>query len=377
MYVGLNGGNYRPATADETWKRRFGDCKAKTALLLALLRTLEVPAEATLVNAEDGDGIDDRLPSPSVFNHVLVRATLGEKSYWLDGTLRGNLSLANLPPQRFRWALPLRAKDATLVAVPLEAPVEPQLIDVVDIDATAGIERPARIKVQRVVRGAEVPEYRANLSNLPLDGVDRVLKTYWRESGGWVLENQSVAWRYDEGHEALILSMTGEGKPDWETTSDDTPRLALPGAGFTPPSELKRPKEQDQAAPWTTEFPIFHCWATTVRLPDPGASAWSYRSAPVDRKLGGIAYWRTAALRGNVMRTVMSKRFYLPEISAAEAAEVNAAIPGFDNKKSIVYQTPATQVRTPPSAAPMPPFGDETNWLESSALCSSPKRPSL
>ena len=30
VYVGLDGGNYRPAAADDTWHRRFGDCKAKT-----------------------------------------------------------------------------------------------------------------------------------------------------------------------------------------------------------------------------------------------------------------------------------------------------------------------------------------------------------
>ena len=41
VYVGLNGGNYRPASADESWTRRFGDCKAKTALLLSLLGGLE------------------------------------------------------------------------------------------------------------------------------------------------------------------------------------------------------------------------------------------------------------------------------------------------------------------------------------------------
>lgn len=42
VYVGLDGGNYRPANADETWEQKFGDCKAKTALLLAILRGLNI-----------------------------------------------------------------------------------------------------------------------------------------------------------------------------------------------------------------------------------------------------------------------------------------------------------------------------------------------
>ena len=47
IYVGLNGGNYTPATAEQTWQRRYGDCKGKTALLLALLRGLDIAAETS------------------------------------------------------------------------------------------------------------------------------------------------------------------------------------------------------------------------------------------------------------------------------------------------------------------------------------------
>jgi len=120
VYVGLDAGNLRPATADETWTRRFGDCKAKTVLLLALLRELGVSAEPALVNGEDGDGIDSRLTNPTIFDHVLVRATIDARTYWLDGTRLGDVSLRGLPKPLFRWALPVRARDAVLLDVPLE-----------------------------------------------------------------------------------------------------------------------------------------------------------------------------------------------------------------------------------------------------------------
>jgi hypothetical protein len=373
VYVGLNGGNFRPATADETWKRRFGDCKAKTALLLSLLRELGVPAEAALVNAEDGDGIDERLPNPGVFDHVLVHVTIGAKSCWLDGARLGDLSLANLPSPAFRWALPLRARDAALVGVPLEPAQHPQLIEIVEIDASAGFDRPAKISVQQFLRGDEILGYRTGLSSLPQEGADQALKDYWRQNAGWI-RPETVAWRYDERHAALVFSMTGEAKPDWEGNPKDGRSLVIPGAGFNPPSELTRPKEQDQEAPWTTEFPRFRCWVTTIRLPtDAALWTWRYRSDPVDQKLGGVAYWRTADLRDSVMRTVMSKRVYLPEISASRAVEANAAIPGFNKKMSQVFQVPATTLGAAPPRAMSPPFDEETNWLESSARCASPK----
>lgn len=373
VYVGLNGGNFRPATADETWKRRFGDCKAKTVLLLALLRELGVSAEAALVNTENGDGIDARLPNPAIFDHVLVHATIAGKSYWLDGTALGNVSLANLPAPYFRWALPLRAKGVALIAVPLEPPANPQLIEIIDLDATAGFDRPAKIKVQRVLRGQEIAGYRATLSGLPSDGAERALKNYWTQTAGWSLP-ETVAWRYDERQEVLIFSMTGETKLEWDGNDNDGRSLGILGAGFNPPSELKRPKDQDQSAPWVTEFPRFSCWVTTIRLPvDAGGRRWTYRSAPVDLKLGGVAYWRIADLRDNVMRTVMSKRFYVPEISTEQAAELNAGIRTFDNKISQVYQVRATEVSATAPGAARPPFDDTTDWVESPALCASPK----
>lgn len=58
VYVGLDGGNYRPAAVEETWQRRFGDCKAKTVLLVALLREMGIDAEPVLVASKGGDGID-------------------------------------------------------------------------------------------------------------------------------------------------------------------------------------------------------------------------------------------------------------------------------------------------------------------------------
>jgi hypothetical protein len=376
VYVGLNGGNYRPATADETWKRRFGDCKAKTALLLSMLRELGVPAEAALVNAENGDGIAERLPNPAVFDHVLVRATIEGKSYWLDGTRVGDSALATLPPPMFRWALPLRANGAELLAVPLEPPSDPEFLQVLNVDATAGFDHLANVKLQNILRGGQASELRLRLSALSPEEANRQLTAVWRQGSPW-LQPSAVSWRYDEDRAALVLSVTGEGRIDWEGTDADGRALSIPGAGFYPPDQLKRPKDQDQTAPWMTDFPRFRCFATSIRLPVDAKWKWTYSANPMDRNLGGHAYWRTADLRGNIMRTVMSKRAYLPEISADQAAELNAAIPDFDNKMSRVYQVPSKDTGSGGSdavAGPQkPPFDDATNWLESSAICRSPK----
>ena len=42
--------------------RRFGDCKAKTALLLAVLAELGIQAEPVLVDSQGGDGANGDCP---------------------------------------------------------------------------------------------------------------------------------------------------------------------------------------------------------------------------------------------------------------------------------------------------------------------------
>ncbi|PNB40097.1 transglutaminase, partial [Pseudomonas sp. FW305-130] len=61
---GMNGGNYVPQTPDKTWSTSYGDCKAKTLLLLTLLRAMKIEAEPVSANIGLGDIVPDRLPSP-------------------------------------------------------------------------------------------------------------------------------------------------------------------------------------------------------------------------------------------------------------------------------------------------------------------------
>jgi hypothetical protein len=145
-------GGYVPATAEQTWSRRFGDCKAKTALLLGILRSLGIQAEPVLVQTKLGDMIADRLPMIALFNHVLVRAHIAGKDYWLDGTRTGDTSLETIEIPDFGWGLPLikQAQLVHLVPRPLQRPSYEQLVD---IDASGGVYADAPITIEEVYRG--------------------------------------------------------------------------------------------------------------------------------------------------------------------------------------------------------------------------------
>lgn len=371
VYVGLNGGNFRPATADESWTRRFGDCKAKTALLLAILRELGVPAEAVLVQMAGGDGLDQRLPSPILFDHILARATIAGRPIWLDGTRQGDRHLALIPPVPYRWVLPLRAEGAELEPVTPQAPREPQLIETVDIDMREGIGKPAKTSIRHILRGDEVYAMRTTLAGMSVEDADRQLKAYWRQQADWI-DPDKAEWRYVEDKAALVLTLTGEGKIEWK--GDEGGKYAyVNGAGFYAPSQIKRPKEQDQNAPFANVFPRFRCWSTTMRLPKPtGNWHWNLSSKRVNRTLGGVTYWRGVSIRDNVVRTVQSSRSIAPEISPQDARIVNDAIDGFDNNRTYIEQDGAISADVARYENALE-AGDDIDWMASNTPCRGPQ----
>lgn len=153
LYSGMDGGNYTPQTPTQTWALRYGDCKAKTLLLLALLHALDIEAEAVLAPAQAGDLLIDRLPSPAAFDHVIVRATIGGETLWLDGTVNGTKIADIRDVPAFRTTLPLRAAGAQLLPVPFRAPARVAVDATIDLDQRAGITMPTLATITMALRG--------------------------------------------------------------------------------------------------------------------------------------------------------------------------------------------------------------------------------
>lgn len=366
IYVGLDGGNLTPATADETWRRRYGDCKGKTALLLALLAELGIEAEPILVsNAGIDDGLNERLPNPGLFDHVLVRAQLDGKWYWLDGTLPPVAPPSPLPVMPYKWTLPIAALGRSIERLEWRLPERPDEITLHDIDARAGFDRPARITNTLIVRGIEGLKQQVQLSGLSQEQLliglrQKLIGDTWQSI-------DDVRWRYDVASGASILKISGTGKIGWEDDGDGARSLSLPGGGFNPPERRVRATEQDQDAPYYNK-PGFSCDVTTVRLPQhTKTEKWSFNST-FDDRLFGRNYYRAFELRDGAIRMVRGSRVEQEEIDAATARQDNARINNFDNSMAKIYYDPAGQdavKRNRPSV----PATDEIDWTADKVPC--------
>lgn len=101
-YMGIEMGEYshRPNTPDKILLQRFGDCKDKSQLLTQLLKANGIFASMVYINTYRKGHVADYLPTPDIFNHVIVYAQLDGKDYWIDPTIsyqRGDLSHLTVP----------------------------------------------------------------------------------------------------------------------------------------------------------------------------------------------------------------------------------------------------------------------------------------
>lgn len=369
IYVGLNGGNLTPATADETWQRRYGDCKGKTALLLALLSALGIEAEPVLVNSGGADdGLDQRLPSPQFFDHILVRASIEGQTYWLDGTLPPVAAPSVQPVFPFHWDLPLRRQGGGLEKLEWRPPTAPNEINLMEIDARVGFDKPARITSTAIVRGVKGLQQQAQFSTA---SPAQLLEAFRQHAVGDVWQAiDDVKWHYDGKAGASILTIVGTGTVNWENDEGDAKSLPLPGGGFSSPERRVRAPGQDENVPYYTN-PEYVCHVTTVRLPgSTQARQWSSK-ASYDTHLFGRDFHRAWELRDGAIRMIRGSRVEQPEIDAATARRDNGRIAAFDNSMGYIFYNPSGRDGAVGKGEKVPATYD-IDWTSDNVPCLSP-----
>jgi tetratricopeptide (TPR) repeat protein/transglutaminase-like putative cysteine protease len=318
-------GNYTPENADVVWTGKSGDCKGKTVLLLAMLRALGITAEPALVSATDGDGLDGSLPMPGRFNHVLVRATIDGKVYWLDGTRLGDRGVETIAVPGFKWALPLEDAKPALAAL---AATEPSLPDTeyrLDLDARDGLTKPAKASGSVIYRGETGSRMRLSLSVIAAAKRDELLHSMWTDRYSWI-DLDKVDYAIDDKTGDVSMSFTGKAKMTWASGGlDSAQRYEADYSQLGRDISPKRDKDVN-GAPVAVDGD-YTLNRETILLPDNG-KGFSIEGDSFDKVVGGIHYVRTAALkdgRFEMSAAASNKPF---EISYAAAKDADKLTDG-------------------------------------------------
>ena len=339
VFLGMNDGGLVPADADVTWSRRFGDCKGKTTLLLALLRGLGIEAEPALVSTGFGDGLDQRLPMADWFDHVIIRAQIGGKTYWLDGTRVGDRRLDDLVVPPFHWALPVRPAGAVLVKLDPAPLTEPTVQNIVRIDASKGRDVPAPTHIEVVYRGEDAARHRQALASVPRSDFDRYLREFWAKTYPG-FNADKVEATDDPAAGTARVSADGSMTMTWQQASDGARFYRVPHSAVGQDVTYTREPGPNHDAPYAVNYPYFAGETYTITLPTDGD--FVLIGSDVDKTVAGNALHRQSRIDRGVLTVETTIRATAPEFPFSEAEAAGATLRDLaQNGVTVAYRTGA------------------------------------
>ena len=249
--------SHRPNAPGVVFARRFGDCKDKTALTVALLHRLGIRAWPALVDSRGGPDVPERAPSPYAFDHVITAFELDGHIHWVDPTMQrqgGRLAESALPP--YDHALLVRAGEQGFTPVP-RAKIEEPLRTVREHYVLPATGDDARLEVETLFRGEEADAERERLARTSQAKLAlRLLDNYVRQFPG-VEPAADPAWTDDRAANRITLREAYLVKAIWHPGGDGKTRSLEFSAGdladyVRKPHALRRRTPLDCAWPVRT-----------------------------------------------------------------------------------------------------------------------------
>jgi len=300
MLNGLDGGNYLPQSAEQTWAIRYGDCKAKSVLLLSLLRHMGIESEVVAVAAQGGDATPELLPLPLSFNHVIVHAVHEGQDYWLDGTSAATrlANLADVPP--FFWALPLRPGGSDLIAMEQRDPAAPQMVAEITVDQSAGADFPALFTLEYSVSGPSGAPMRAMVDADDPEMLRQFASSFSNVGGveGTSVSSVDVEYDAETAVASVVLRGVANSMFEWrdgrlETDVDN----GIDPSGFNP----DRARPSWRAIPVATPGPGRQVFTTRILLPDGGEGFTLSGMTDLEAEFANVWVSRHAAIEDGAM----------------------------------------------------------------------------
>lgn len=328
VYVALGTGGYIPLQADDAWSRRYGDCKAKTVVLVALLRALGIDAEPALVSTFYGDGMHDRLPVIGLFDHIIVRAEIDGQEYWLDGTRMGDMSLDRLIAPPFQWALPLRQENATLMRVAQPMPTEPFGVTDISIDASNGFSEKTDVVASVKMYGDAATLYNAQINSLTAEQRKTYLEGFWALIGDFEDIEADAAYDRETGY--LRHTLSGKIDFDW-TLQNGRQTYRIPNAGLGLNGNEFDAGDDERSAPWALPFPFYERARTVIKLPGDG-EGFTLDGGDFNLDFEGVQIRRRAVIEDGELVMERSIKITQPELSVEDGATIAELFSGAQKK---------------------------------------------
>ena len=223
-YLGIEDGlnSYSPTAPSIVFQRRFGDCKDKAILLCTLLKKLSFKAYPALVSTEYLNKVEEMLPSPKVFNHVIVQLKVNGKTYWVDPTRtyqRGTLN--HLYSPRFRKALVLSPNPGNLVSIDATQTSESGKVINAKFDLSKGWQGPSTITIESIFKGEDADYFRRDLNSQSREELQKSYLNYYASEYPGIKVREPMTIKDDPTSNTIVICEYYSVDDFWKHVKED------------------------------------------------------------------------------------------------------------------------------------------------------------
>ena len=255
--IQLGIGGFRPFSAQFTDEKKYGDCKALSNYMQAVLASLGIESYQALINAEyNKEPVDPAFPC-NLFNHVILCVPQKKDSIWLECTSRTNDfgELGSFTENRN--ALLIKENGGILVATPISKASD----NIFNAFTTITLKEDGSGSSKTTLKGKG--EYKQDLISL-MDEKEDEQKNYIVSR--WSFKDpDSIIFNKKEpaGEPELIITQELENIPEFKTSS----KMFLPPHIYNIWS-IKLPKSENRRQDFYFNCPFEKTDTTVFKIPD-------------------------------------------------------------------------------------------------------------
>lgn len=325
-YLGLESGMsaYLPNPPKKVFDQKFGDCKDKSLLLVALLREEGVEAYPLLVNTERKGETKALQPSQSAFDHCVVTYEWEGKNYFVDPTISdqgGSFDNSFFPDYGVGLVIKEGVKD--LIEIPQVKVPYTKIKELITVNDFSG---KAEFIVRSEMYGRKADETRSFFANTSKEEITQEYMNYYANLYPGISSTATVKLMdYARNGENLLTVEEYYEIPNFWQNADDSSYVYGQVYPIVLESMLELPKSANRTMEYFVGDAEEFYQTTQVVLPE------NWNITPLEKTIeaGAFTYHNKVFGAGNtvvVEHTLKRLKNTIPAIEVAELLKKKEAV---------------------------------------------------
>ncbi|MCP3902589.1 MAG: DUF3857 domain-containing protein [Planctomycetes bacterium] len=316
LAITLGTGTYQPSPPSKVIQRRFGDCKDKSALLVSMLRALDVPADVAFVNTWYRDEIASWQATPSAFDHAIVRLEHDGGTIWIDPTdafARGPLRGLDLP--EYGWALVVSPDTTGLTEMRSNRDARSGR-DILATFRAQSVDEPVHVTIETEYDGGDADSMRRTLRLSSLEEYAAGCRDYYASMYPSIESTKPLEVADDERRNRVRTVEHYVIPKFWTRDEEQAARIGE----FYPleiDSVLDSPRSQSRTMPLAVSHPLRITYRTRVHL----SPEWSFEPETEVIRNAGLEFRYEVRTSPTTLAIDYTLRSLADHVSPAECAQ--------------------------------------------------------